>query len=582
MSNYQYSGGVGAALARALTGAGQGYEQSIDDRARRKQQEATTELTRAQTENQKFEPTKAIADWTQHIMDQYPGIDPLAAQNLARQMAGQTPIPAQQAPLPTHDVMSNLPPPRPLIQPPSQIGSNVQPIGLPPQAGGNLLKAGPRINDILSTSVAPPVPSPNALARPVGPPPAPTGLIAMPGDTQVMPPTGLVAHPGDWVPPPRTEQQLPPPMQAPDWQAPDAAPNVPGPTTATAPPNVPTPTSSPPPAPPGYVPFDMTKPLESQYGPTADMRRTTALIEGRQSVASGKNATALQKTFDIAVGAIGILPTDSDATKANKLQQQIAKATEYDQLNGGHNFTDYVMQSGGILSTNKDAIASGRAQSYSDIVAARIPEITAQAGLAKARTGYVDAQTGQVVPDAQAKRRLQQATAGFLTAKTGEVVPLAEAEIAYKSALGASSTANADTNRYNSQTRSALATATIQHLASATKMDAARIEEIANKDPNFVQAVKLLQDAVDRKQKAQTYIFNPKLREDAIANADKDIETYGSVVKGRLNGSSNNAPPATAAPTSSVQPPTVPNVGGNHVVTPAEARAELARRRGHH
>lgn len=251
---------------------------------------------------------------------------------------------------------------------------------------------------------------------------------------------------------------------------------------------------------------------------------------------------------------------------------QMKLAQLYDERSGTTDFTDAI--AGGTGSTDKAQYDAGRLaldkehqDAYSGLINARIPDILAQAGLTRAKTGLVDAQTGVVIPEAEAKIRLEGATANVLGIRAEDMPGLDASTIAYKSALGAAATSNAastaenaDTNRYNAQSRAALDNANITRLATQNNLTEAEIIKTGESNPGFAPTLRALSDAQDRLARIPNEQYASSAdRATAMKAAQHDVNYLSTQLNGLLPrqapGGALPAPVAKEAPVAIPPPP---------------------------
>lgn len=536
---FDYSGGVGASLARALTAAGQGYEEGINERLQRQAEQA-------QIQNANAAP---IIDF----LNAHPGASLQQAYDyVSGARSGSVPV--------------ALPPPvqnAPAAPPPAQSGNLGTPVAPKNMGSGDLgVPLRPAMNGSGNLGTPPPNPVTQAFAPLVPPPaakPMPPALAQALAPIVPNPPMPGVPQPTAVVPPvaptsaPASPQVAPPP--------------VPAPVNAGVPPM--------PPATPPVVPLPWTqRPLRDVVGPSQQ-----ELIWGvRTQAANDRNKLLADKYGNDAMKNF----TASLAQYSTNPEAQMRLAQMWDQRTGTTDFTNY-LQGGTGLSDKaandqaKEAISQQRADAYTNLTNARIPDILAAAGLKTAQGKFYDARTGEVVPLADAQIKLEGSRSALLGVQADELPKMDLAKMALEKAEGnadtsraASAAENADTGRINAGTRAALTTAQIQHLASENGVDAARIEEISQKDPAFVQNSIALRAAQDRLQKARS-IQDTTQRKYALNLAYQDINRLEPLVYQRLRGNGAPAPPAPAPATPVPQVPAVPMPGQRPAPAPRQA-----------
>jgi hypothetical protein len=195
-----------------------------------------------------------------------------------------------------------------------------------------------------------------------------------------------------------------------------------------------------------------------------------------------------------------------------------------------------------VTDAQKATTAQQKVDDAAKLIAPKIAQINAQAGLSKSRTTYYNLTTPQKV-------KIYQQTARLLGLKADDQKDLDTAKMAYEKALGGAATSNAESNAFNAETKAELTQAQIHKLAAETRGTEARIQQVATKDPYFAAMVSLRDNANDLKAKALANTgYDAPTRARIIAGYDADIKRADDYIQSRMsgNGTQNGPPPDTS------------------------------------
>lgn len=370
MGLFQYSGGVGAQLANALSNVGKGYEQGVDDKLKRAQESAQTAGIQQQTTNAGYDQPNKIADEIQSYILQY-GVPAETATNAVRYAHGMPPIPSS-APSPTGPTAPAPPMPSPTGGSAGNLGTPA-PSPIPIDPG---MTPGPPSGNGSGNLGLPAQTNPVTQAfAPIVPPPAPGHLPA--GVAQAFAPISPSPNPM--------------PMGA-------SAPITPLPAVTPALPATMAPTAQPAPN-PAYQPFDPQAPSPTPLA----LRQAEIMWGSRKQIQDEKNVPVMQKTFEASLGNSGILPTDDDDTKALKVRQQIEAANQMQQSMGyppndpTGPLMSRVLSTGGILASVKDTTGSDKQHSLDNYFTGKLAIGQQNANTNAARVAFLGSDTEQKV-----------------------------------------------------------------------------------------------------------------------------------------------------------------------------------------
>jgi hypothetical protein len=192
------------------------------------------------------------------------------------------------------------------------------------------------------------------------------------------------------------------------------------------------------------------------------------------------------------------------------------------------------------------ATGAQKAQTAADLAKAHIQEILAGAGLKVSQGKYYDVKTSRVVPDSVATDKMKDATTKFLGTRNDLAPGEAHSQEAYRAAMGAAASSNAQSNAFNAETKAELAQAQIHKIVADTGYTEARIKQVAEKDPYFTAMVTMRDKANDLKaQAAKNTTYDAPTRARIMAGYDADIHKADDYINSRLTSNGQSAPPAS-------------------------------------